>query len=120
MVASLAYNVRDLLAAGTANIRSGEQKFLEYSVVADELRPESAEELHKLARQLARHAFKRTAQAAGEKIERDKALGFSDATQRQVRFGIYFYSQDVADRSTFSTPTELDAGSAAPDAGESR
>jgi hypothetical protein len=83
--------------AAVANVLAGEKTFLEYSLIADELRPESAEALHRLARKLWRSAYKRTVVEAFDCVERDKALGFDTAhPETRVRFGVYFYSAPVA------------------------
>lgn len=93
----LARNGRDHLEAAVANVLAGDTRFLEYGLVADELRPESAEALHQLARKLWRQAYKRSVMAATEHVERDRARGFGpDAPETRIRFGVYFYSEPVA------------------------
>lgn len=94
---AMARNVHDHLAAAVANLLEERPRFMEYSLVADELRPESAAALQVLARKLWTTAYKRAVQAATEHVERDKALGFSpDAPDTRVRMGIFFYSEPVA------------------------
>ncbi|KNZ31939.1 MAG: hypothetical protein AD742_14215 [Methylibium sp. NZG] len=96
LLGALSRNLRAHASAAVENVLAGESKFLEYSLVADELRPDSAEALHALARKFWRSAYKRSVVEAGELIERDKALGFgSDAPETRVRFGVYFHSEPV-------------------------
>lgn len=94
MLGALARAGHDHLAAAVTNVIQREQRFLDYSLVADELRPESAEALQVLAKKLWRSAYKRSVLAATEMIERDKQQGFSaDAPEMRIRFGVYFYSE---------------------------
>ncbi|MCU0951280.1 MAG: DUF6502 family protein [Burkholderiaceae bacterium] len=94
LLGALARGGHDHLAAAVSNVVEREQRFLDYSLFADELRPESAEALQALARRLWRSAYKRSVVAATELIERDKARGFTpDAPEMRVRFGVYFYSE---------------------------
>ena len=94
---ALGRNLGDHARAAVANVLAGQTQFLEYSLIADELRPDSAEALHRLARKLWRTAYKRSVTEATELIERDKALGFSAAApETRVRFGVYFYAEPVA------------------------
>lgn len=106
LLGALSRNGRDHLEAAVANVLAGDGRFLEYGLVADELRPASAEALHALARKLWRQAYKRTVMAASEHVERDRALGFGpDAPEMRVRFGVYFYSEPVG-----APPPPLAAG----------
>ncbi len=94
MLGALARASHDHLAAAVTNVIEREQRFLDYSLVADELRPESAEALQVLAKKLWRSAYKRSVVAATDLIERDKQQGFSvDAPEMRIRFGVYFYSE---------------------------
>lgn len=93
---AMARNTHDHLAAAVANLLEGRSRFLEYSLVADELRPEGAEALHALARKLWSQAYKRSVVAATEQVAHDKALGFgAEAPNTRVRFGVYFYSEPL-------------------------
>lgn len=94
MLGAFARGGHDHLAASVSNVIEGEQRFLDYSLFADELGPESAEEMQRLARKLWRSAYKRSVVAATELIERDKQRGFTpDAPEMRIRFGVYFYSE---------------------------
>ncbi len=96
LMGSLARNTRDHLEAAVANVLGADPQFLEYSLVADELRPESAQALHDLARKLWRSAYRRSVVAATERVEQDKARGYADGPETRVRFGVYFYAEPVA------------------------
>lgn len=106
MLDALCRNARDHLSAAVTNVLHSEPRFLEYSLVADELRPESAQEMQHLARKLWRHAHKRSAQAAQQFVERDRALGFGDVPNTRIRFGVYFYSEPVT--ATAAAPPSAD------------
>lgn len=95
LLGALARNTRDHLEAAVANVLSADPQFLEYSLVVDELRPESAQALHDLARKLWRNAYRRTVVAATEKVAQDKATGLADSNETRVRFGVYFYAEPV-------------------------
>jgi hypothetical protein len=95
MLAAMARNTHDHLAAAVANLLDAESNFLEYSMVADELRPESAEELQQLARKLWRANYKKSVTAATALVERDRQRGFADAPETRIRFGVYFYAEPV-------------------------
>jgi hypothetical protein len=97
VLGAMSRNTHDHLAAGVTNVLAPKARFLEYSMVADELRPESAEELHALARKLWTGAYKRAVQGATELVERDVERGFSaEAPETRVRFGVYFYAEPKA------------------------
>ena len=89
----LAANSRDHLDAAVTNVLSREQKFLEFSLFADELRPESVEVMHRFATQAWRSAYRRGVQQASELIARDRQKGFADAPEMRLRFGVYFYAE---------------------------
>ncbi len=96
LLGAMSRNTHDHLASAVANLLAGEQRFLEYSLFADELRPESAEALHRLAQSQWAQAYRRVAQAASEHVKRDLAKGFdSDAPETRVRFGVFFYAEPV-------------------------
>lgn len=96
LLGAMSRNTHDHLAAAVANLMAGEQRFLEYSLVADELRPESAEALHSLARAQWAQAYKKVALSASEHVKSDLAKGFdAQAPETRVRFGVFFYSEPV-------------------------
>lgn len=93
----VAGSTRDHLAAAVTNLLSGESRFLEYSLMADELRPDSADKLHALVRKLGKTAYTRALNAANELIEQDRALGFSpEAPDTRIRFGLYFFAEPTS------------------------
>ncbi len=111
ILGAMSRNTRDHLAAGVANVLAPKPRFLEYSMVADELRPESADELHALAKKLWISAYKRAVNNATELVERDVARGFdADAPETRVRFGVYFFAEP-------KEPAPLDDQPAADDEG---
>lgn len=96
LLGAMARNTHDHLAAAVANLLAGKPKFLEYSLVADELTAESAEALHELARKTWSAGYRKSVVAATEHVARDKAEGFSASRPEvRVRFGAYFYSEPV-------------------------
>lgn len=95
MLDALARNTTDHLNAAVANVIDAQPRFLEYSLVADELRPESVEVLHALARRQWRLDYKKAVLAATERVDRDKAIGFADAPEMRVRYGVYFYAEPL-------------------------
>ena len=107
----LAANSRDHLEASVTNVLGREQKFLEFSLFADELRPESVEAMHRFATQAWRSAYRRGVQQASELIARDREKGFADAPEMRLRFGVYFYAEPK------NTPTlpAVEGGSGATD-----
>lgn len=112
LLGALARGGHDHLAASVANVIEREQRFLDYSLFADELRPESAEALQALAKKLWRSAYKRSVVAATELIERDKTQGFTpEAPEMRVRFGVYFYSEPKAPPAPPRTPADDDGAS---------
>lgn len=88
-------NVADHIAAGAHNLsRETEAKFLEQSIFAEGLAPESAEQLGEVARELWATAFEQMVARATKLVECDK--GQTEADER-VRFGVYFYSEKTAE-----------------------
>jgi hypothetical protein len=93
---AMARSTHDHLAAAVTNVIAAEPRFLEYSLFADELRPESAAELQRLARKLWGGAYRRSFDTATRLVERDRKLGFDAAAPNtRIRFGVYFYSEPV-------------------------
>lgn len=96
-IGAMSRNAHDHLAAAVTNLLEGQQRFLDYSLVADELHAESAAALLELARKLWSAAYRQSVQAATAHVARDKQVGFSPARpEMRVRFGAYFYSEPVA------------------------
>ena len=107
---ALARNLGDHASAAVGNLLAGEARFLEYSLIADVLRPESAEALHRLARKLWRGADTRAVAEATEHVARDRALGFdAEAPDTRVRFGVYFYAEPVAAGAVMAPPVDPSA-----------
>ena len=103
LLGAMARNGHDHLAAAVANVLEGKPHFLEYSLVADGLRPASTQLLHDQARKLWATAYRQSVQSATELVEADKALGFdASAPEMRVRFGVYFYSEPVRREGTDS------------------
>lgn len=88
MLRLFAASTKDHIAAAAHNIAGRGAPMLEQSVFADELRPQSAEELSNLARKIWARAFHEVATEATRLYQSDK--GKPDANQR-VRFGMYCY-----------------------------
>lgn len=88
MLRLFAANVGDHVATAVHNIEGDGDPLLEQSVYADGLRPQSAEALGVLARQIWARAFREVAGEATRLYRRDR--GKADANQR-IRFGMYYY-----------------------------
>ena len=91
MVDLLVRNVADHIAAGAHNLDADDagRRFLEQSVFAASLTPESAERLGELAREIWAVAFERMVAEANHRVDADQAR--PQATHR-VRFGVFFYA----------------------------
>ena len=91
MVELLACNVADHIAAGAHNLDAEEagRRFLEQSVFAASLTPESAEQLGEIAREIWAQAFERMVAEANARVDQDRAQ--PRATHR-MRFGAFFYA----------------------------
>ncbi|MFA7268229.1 MAG: DUF6502 family protein [Sterolibacterium sp.] len=81
-------NVGDHMATAAHNIARSGDPMLEQSVYANELRPQSAEALDALSRQIWARAFREVAAEATKLCRRDR--GKPDANRR-IRFGMYYY-----------------------------
>jgi len=115
MLDLLAGSTGDHLAAAVSNVLEGQPRFLEYSLVADELRPESAAALHALAKRLGRHAYQRALATANELIEADRVKGFdATAPDTRIRFGMYFYAQPKAPAPTAAPAASSQTGAPVP------
>ena len=102
LTAIFAANVADHISAAVSNLTAQKPRFLEQSVYADGLRPESVEELHAEGRAAWARAFQILVTKARERVEHDRG---TDGNER-VRFGVYFYCE--------SAPTENAAAPRAP------
>ena len=104
-----AANTRDQIAAAVANLQADLQgappRFLEYSLFSDELRPESVERLHQLAKTLWRDAFRQATDTAVALSDADRARGFADAPEMRMRFGVFFYAEPNDPGADTSAPT---------------
>jgi hypothetical protein len=116
---ALARNGRDHLSAAVANVLDEHPRFLEYSLVADELRPESVEALHALARRQWRSSYKKAVMAASERIEHDRGLGFGDVPEMRLRYGVYFYAEPVVRVTAGTSPAPMPNAEGSPADGAS-
>ena len=89
MTTVFAANAADHLAAAVSNLTLDAPKFLEQSVYADGLRPESIDHLHRAARAAWAVAFESVVGQARERV----ALDTSSDGDLRMRFGVYFYSE---------------------------
>lgn len=119
MTLLMSQNVRDHLAAAVANVRGREPRFIEHSLFSDELRAESVAELHALLLEHSRELFRHARLAAVQKSDRDRELGFTDAPEMRMRFGVYFYSEPMPPRSSVVPAAEPAAAPAPPPEGTS-
>ena len=94
-------NTHDHISAAAHNLLGDGKPYLERSVFYDKLTPQSAEELHDLARDIGMEALVRLNKAALEKAEQDE--GKSDATRR-MNFGVYYF--DTEDDEPDTSPEE--------------
>jgi hypothetical protein len=89
LTALFSANAADHIAAAVANLTTASPRFLEQSVYADGLQPESAGRLHTDARAAWARAFARFVKHARKLVDRDaKSSG-----EHRVRFGVYFFSE---------------------------
>ena len=91
LTALFSSSVSDHIAAAVHNITRGAPKFLEQSVYADGLTPESIDLLHAAARAAWAQAFESVVVRARERVDR---YAGGDGRQR-MRYGAYFYSEAV-------------------------
>jgi len=92
LTALFSANAADHLAAAVSNLTLEAPKFLEQSIYADGLTPESIELLHQAARAAWASAFEAVVGQARERVAVDSK---SDG-DRRMRFGVYFYSEPAA------------------------
>ena len=95
LLGAMARNTRDHLEASIANVLGADPRFLEYSLVADELRPDSVQHLQELARKYWRTMYRRMVVATTERVEADKPRGFADAPEMRMRLGVFFFAEPV-------------------------
>ena len=95
MVDLLARNVADHIAAGAHNLdaEDGGGRFLEQSVFAASLTPESAGHLGEVAREIWAAAFERMVAEANARVDQDRA---QPGATRRMRFGAFFYADTPA------------------------
>ncbi len=95
MIAYYRGQLHDHLAAGAANIRAVSAgvapPFLEQSLYANGLSPESIEHLAQMSRQIWKSAFDQLVGAAGQRLTVDQTQPYSS----RIRFGVYFYSESA-------------------------
>ena len=92
MTAIFSANAADHLSAAVSNLTLDAPKFLEQSIYADGLTPESIEHLHRAACAAWADAFEAVVTQARERVDLDRP---GDGEQR-MRFGVYFYSEPAA------------------------
>ncbi len=103
MTALFSANAGDHIAAAVSNLTTSAPKFLEQSIYADGLMPDSVGVLHIHARAAWARAFEAFVKRARKLVDRDAA---SDGKHR-VRFGVYFFSEpagDISRQKTASSP----------------
>jgi hypothetical protein len=89
LTALFADNVSDHIAAAVSNLTTDSERYLEQSVYADGLSPDSAIALHGEARELWAHAFEIFVNRARKRVDADA----NDAGDYRVRFGVYYFSE---------------------------
>ncbi|MDB5819717.1 MAG: hypothetical protein JWQ11_3357 [Rhizobacter sp.] len=108
MAALFAANAADHIAAAVNNLTLKGPKFLEQSVFADGLSPESADHLAQVARDLWLKSFESMVAEANDKVKGDEGSGH----KQRVRFGVYFYTEEE------KAVPETKAAATAPDESE--
>jgi len=103
MTSLFASNASDHIAAAVSNLTLSVPKFLEQSVYADGLTPESIEHLHLAARKAWDQAFDAVVTQARSRVDRDKK---TDGNLR-MRYGAYFFSEP-ADAAPLQEPPPAD------------
>ncbi len=89
-----AANAGDHIAAAVHNLTTDAPRYLEQSVFAEGLGPQSVAELHELARELWRKSFEEMVAAARARVQRDE--GLAPEEQQRMRFGVYFFGEGLA------------------------
>lgn len=90
MVGLFSANVSDHVAAASHNLSGRPDKFLEQSVFASGLSPQSTEQLGASARRLWKTAFQQMVGEASQRLQQDKT---NDETSMRMRFGVYYYAE---------------------------
>jgi hypothetical protein len=93
LTALFSANAADHLAAAVHNLTEGGPSFLEQSVFANGLSEASAKQLAQTARGAWQRSFDELAGEARERIRADKTSN----ENFRIRYGVYFYSEPVAD-----------------------
>lgn len=106
MAALFAANAGDHLAAAVHNLTTDGPRFLEQSVFAEGLEPQSAEALGELARELWSAAFQRMVEEAQRRCDTDAAARQAGHTPHRMRFGVYYYSEPEAAPTPVPGPDE--------------
>ena len=110
MVDLLTQNVADHIAAGTHNLGAEDGgRFLEQSVFAASLTPESAAQLGGVAREIWAQAFERMVAEANARVALDRQ---SPTASRRMRFGVFYYADILP-----GAPAEADAQARPPATG---
>ena len=91
LTALFSANVADHIAAAVHNLTVEGPKYLEQSIFADGLTPESISHLHQHARAAWDSAFASMVSEARERVEADSQAN----ANTRMRFGVYFYSEPV-------------------------
>jgi hypothetical protein len=102
-------SISDHIAAATRNVRAidGHEvpQFLEQSIYADELSPESIRELDTLARRIWESALRRLYALASERTEIDRRNNMIEQTMR-MRFGAFFYAEPASPLESPDVPVD--------------
>jgi len=88
MLQLLSDNVGDHLAAAVQNVLGATPPMLEQSIYADNLRPQSVEQMSVLARKVWHGAFNEIVRKATALSDKDAG---EDGAEHRVRIGMYFY-----------------------------
>lgn len=91
MATQLRNNLHDHLAAACQNL-DDDGEFLEQAIFVDDITPESAAHLHKVAAQAWKVAFKTVMREAQARFDHDAAHASPAQRTQRARFGAYFYS----------------------------
>ena len=98
----LSASVHDHLAAGVHNLTHGEESgFLEQSLWADGLHPDSVQRMGRLANQLWQQVLAQGVRTVTPMAERDEASG----GKQRIRLGMYFYTEAMPDTPVAPPPS---------------
>jgi Family of unknown function (DUF6502) len=104
-----AANIADHVAAGAHNLTMAGPKYLEQSIWADGLSDDSVHHLHQMSRKAWDDTFQVVVGQARERVAADAG---GDENHR-IRFGVYFFSEPVADRPGEATTSKTPEPAAA-------